>query len=359
MSGKLIRQMLASQILSALTVSVCLLIDNVIINRFLGINAIASYELANPILLSIGAVGGMLSAGIQVSCSKSLGSGSQEETNRGYSTAVLFSLAVSFLFMAAVLLFRRPIARVIGAGSEGEIHAMTVDYLTGFTIGAPGSMFALVMVPFLVMSGKNSLLIAAVTAMTVSDIVFDLLSVFVFGGGMFGMGLASSLSYYAAVAVGLTYILSRKSIYRFSLARFSFSKALELIRNGVPTAVNMASSILLVFVLNRLFMRTGGAPAVAAFAVVSGISNASNSISTGVNGVSLTLTGILYQEEDRHGLKNVLSALFRCGVVLGLCVGLVLAVFAPVFVGLFLPDPGRTRYMAVLGVRLISAGLIP
>ena len=97
----------------------------------------------------------------------------------------------------------------------------------------------------------------------------------------------------------------------------------------------------------------------AAFAVVSGISNASNSISTGVNGVSLTLTGILYQEEDRHGLKNVLSALFRCGVVLGLCVGLVLAVFAPVFVGLFLPDPGRTRDMAVLDVRLFSAGLIP
>ena len=42
MIRKLIRQMLGAQIVSALTVSLCLLIDSVMISRFLGRRAIAA-----------------------------------------------------------------------------------------------------------------------------------------------------------------------------------------------------------------------------------------------------------------------------------------------------------------------------
>ena len=42
MIRKLIRQMLIAQILSALTVSLCLLIDNIMIGRFLGEEALAA-----------------------------------------------------------------------------------------------------------------------------------------------------------------------------------------------------------------------------------------------------------------------------------------------------------------------------
>ena len=66
MIRKLTKQMLTAQILSALTVSLCLLIDSIMIGRFLGVEAIAAYQLANPILLVIGALGSMLAAGIQV-----------------------------------------------------------------------------------------------------------------------------------------------------------------------------------------------------------------------------------------------------------------------------------------------------
>ena len=50
--------------------------------------ALAAYSRANPVLLCIGAVGTMLGAGVQVVCSRSLGRGSQEETNAGYSATV-------------------------------------------------------------------------------------------------------------------------------------------------------------------------------------------------------------------------------------------------------------------------------
>ena len=102
--------MLAAQTLSALTVSLCLLIDNIMIARFLGVQAIAAYGLANPILLVIGAIGSMLAAGVQVACSRSLGSGSKEETDRGYNGVFVCDnktrsrsfVSVRFLFICAV-----------------------------------------------------------------------------------------------------------------------------------------------------------------------------------------------------------------------------------------------------------------
>ena len=359
MIRKLIKQMLAAQTLSALTVSLCLLIDNVMICRFLGVQAIAAYGLANPILLVIGAIGSMLAAGVQVACSKSLGSGSKAETDKGYSSALGLMLGISLLFMLAVLILQSPLAAAMGAGNEGELFDQTRDYLAGFIIGAPGSMGALVLVPFLQMAGQSNLLIVAVLVMTATDVGFDLLNVLVFHGGMFGMGLASALSYYAAMLVTLIYFLSGKCVFSFSVKAISGKKIRELFAGGVPTVFSMASSVVLIFIVNKILLGVGGSVAVAAFSVLLGIGNASNCISTGVGGVALTLSGILYHEEDEMGLKELLRSLARYAVLLGAVMGALLIAFAPFLVGIFISEAGEARDMAVQGVRMFALGLIP
>lgn len=361
MIRKLIRQMLAAQILSALTVSLCLLIDSIMIGQFLGVDAIAAYGLANPLLLVIGAIGSMLSAGVQVVCSRSIGKGSQKETNAGYSSAIGIAVIVSGLFLVLAVLLRKPLATLLGAGTEGNLFRDTSDYIAGFSIGAPGSMGALILVPFLQMAGQSNLLIAAVATMTVADVVLDLLNVLVFNGGMFGMGLASSLSYYAALIVGGIYFCSKRSVFRFSVKQVRKDKIRELLVSGVPTVFNMASTVILTFVLNRILLQpsNGGSVAVAAYSVISTIGNSANCISTGVGGVSLTLSGVFYNEEDHTGLKEMLSVMIRRAWMLGLCLAVLLQFAAPLCVSLFIPDAGESRDMAILGVRLFALGMTP
>ena len=358
MIRKSIRQMLTAQILSALTVSLCLLIDNVVIGQFLGENAMAAYGFANPLLLAIGAIGSMLAAGIQISVGKSLGRGSREETDEGYSSSMAVAGLISVGFAIVVILLRDPLARLMGAGNGGEVFEMTRDYLAGFSIGAPGSMGALTLVPFLQMAGQSNLLIVAVASMTVADVALDLLNVLVFHGGMFGIGLASSLSYYVAMVFAAVYFLSKKCIFRFSLKKVTKAKIIELLKGGVPAGVNMAASVLLVFALNRILLSTGGAEGVAAYAVIMSIGNAANCITTGIGGVSLTLCGILYNEEDRTGLKDTLTLLVRYAVILGAAAAVLLLAFAPALVGIFLKEPGEAQSQAILGLRLFASGMI-
>ena len=358
MIRKLLRQMLAAQILSALTVSLCLLIDNLMIGRYLGEAALTAYGIANPVLLVIGAVGSMLCAGAQVACGRSLGRGDKAETDIGYSTAVAVAAVFSLAFTALVALTRVPLARLLGAKESALLHD-TADYMAGFVIGAPASMGALILVPFLQMAGQSNLLIAAVLGMTVADVAFDLLNVLVFHGGMFGMGLASSLSYYVAMVIGGGYFLSKKCVFSFSMQRIQRRKVRELLSGGVPTVFGMASSVALIFAVNRILLDVGGKAAVAAYAVINTIINASNCISTGTGGVALTLSGMLYNEEDRAGLAELLVLLARRAVLLGAAVMAFLMVFAHPLAALFMPTAGQTQSMAILGLRLFALGLIP
>ena len=358
MIKKLIRQMLAAQTVSALTVSVCLLIDNIMIGRFLGENALAAYGLANPVLLIIGALGSTLCAGVQVVCSRTLGKGQQEETNQGYSTAVIAAAVISLVFLIIVISGRNGIASLLGADSP-ELLYDTGTYMTGFAIGAPASIGALILVPFLQMAGQSNLLIAAVLGMTVADVGFDLLNALVFHGGMFGMGLASSLSYYVAVIIGGWYFFSSKCVFRFSLNRFRLQKVKELLQGGTPTIVGMAASVVFVFVMNKILLPTGGKIAVAAFAVANTIISACNCISTGSGGVALTMSGVLYHEEDRTGLHMFLGILLRYCVYLGLVVTVLLMIFAPACVSLFISKEKESFPIAVTAVRFMALALTP
>ena len=359
MIKKTASNMLTAQILSALTVSVCLLIDNAVIGKFLGVNCVAAYGLSNPVLLTIGGISTVLASGVQVSCSKSLGKGDLEEINRGFSSAIGIAAVFSAAFLLVVLSLNSVLPTLLGAGKSGELYNNTRAYLIGFSLGAPGCMGSLILVPFLQMAGKSGLLIAAVLGMTIADVVFDILAVTVFKSGMFGIGLASSLSYYTALIVGLGYFFSKKSRFRFVFRKISFAKIGEFFKSGIPAVFTMASSVILVFFLNKILLSLEGSAAVAAFTIIVTLGNTGNCITTGINGVSLTLAGVLYQEEDKTGLKTLFTYLYGKSLQLGACVGALVALLSPYLVTFFMPEKGAAQSMAVYGLRLYVLGFIP
>ena len=150
------------------------------------------------------------------------------------------------------------------------------------------------MVPFMQLAGKQTRLVVAVLLMTISDIVFDALNVFVFHGGMFGMGLASSMSYYIAFIAGIFYFVSKDCLFRFKLALVHMKEVLELLKAGIPTVINMISLVLLSFVLNQILMSISGSTAVAAYSIISTASNICYAFSSGIAAVILMLSGIYY-----------------------------------------------------------------
>lgn len=361
MIRKVFKQMLVAQILSAMTVMICMLVDSIMIGRFLGVDSMTAYGLATPVLLVFAAFGSMLSAGIQVLCGKTMGSGDREGTNACYSASAVLAVAISVIGMVLVLIFSKPICVLLGAGQpspENAVFSLTCDYLRGFIVGAPFFIIAQICVPFLQISGNRGRLAAAVIVMTVSDILFDVLNVFVFKGGTLGMGLASSLSYVLAVVIGGVYFLKKDCMFKFSLRSVKAKLCGELFRAGVPTVINQLSLVLLVFALNKILLDVGQNAAVAAYSVISTVGNICYCFGSGVASVALLLSSIFYSDEDKSSLRQLMKTMCFYAVVLDVAVIAVVLIAAPYLVSLFLRDDPVAAGMATLGLRLFSLSLL-
>lgn len=362
MIKKVFRQMLVTQILSAMTVMICMLIDSIMIGRFLGVESMTAYGLATPVLLIFAAFGSMLSAGIQVHCGKTMGSGDMEQTNAGFSSAVVLAAGVTAVGVALVLVFIDPVCALLGAGEnvpENAVFALTRDYLTGFIIGAPAFIFAQIMVPFMQISGNRTRLVVAVGVMTLADVAFDVINVFVVKWGTLGMGLASSFSYYIAFVIGITYFFKKDCIFKFRRKLVSVRTSGGLLKYGVPTVINQISLVLLVFVLNKILLDVGQNRAVAAYSVISTVGNICYCFGSGVGSVALLLSSIFYSDEDKTALRSLMKTMIFYAIVLDIIVIAAVLIFAPALVSLFLTDDLSAKDMAILGARLFSLSLLP
>ena len=112
------------------------------------------------------------------------------------------------------------------------------------------------MVPYLQMAGDRTRLVAAVLVMTILDVGLDIFNVLIVHGGIFGMGIASSLSYYAAVIVGLGCFIKKDCLFKLRLKGLRLSLLREILSEGVPTVINQLSLVLLIllfYVLNHIY----------------------------------------------------------------------------------------------------------
>ena len=362
MIRKLFRQMMITQIVSSMTVTLCMLIDSIMIGQFLGTDAMAAYGFTQPVLLAFAAPGAMISAGVQVVCGKTMGSGDRDGTDACFTVSAALTAVIAALGLAVVLCFAGPISTVLGAGEPGPdnpVFKLTKDYLTGFMLGVPAFLAAQIMVPYMQMSGSRKRLVAAVLLMTVSDVVFDFLNVLVFHGGTFGMGLASSLSYYAAVLVGIWYFFRDDCLFHLRRGGLRHDILRGILAEGVPTVVNQLSLVLLVFLFNRILRAVGDTMAVAAYSAVSTVSNLCYAFSSGIASVALMLAAMFSTDEDRSSLYALVKTMCRYAVTVLAAVMLAVLLAAKPLVGLFLSDDPAAMRLAARGLRLFSLCLVP
>ena len=362
MIKKLFRQMLLTQIVSSMTVTLCMLIDSIIIGRFLGVDAMSAYGLASPLLLIFAAFGSLISAGVQVMCGKTVGAGDREATDACYTVSVVLAAGISAIGLILVFALLGPLTTMLGAGHpspDNPVYGLTKDYITGFILGAPAFLVAQIMVPYMQLLGSRTRLVAAVIAMTLSDIALDLLNVFLFHGGTLGMGLASTASYYIAVGIGIGVFLRKGCMFRFRLRLFRGKTCRELASYGIPTVVNQISMVLLVFLLNRLLLSVEGTLAVAAYSVISTVGNICYCFGAGVGSVAMMLAAIFYADRDRTSIRELVRVMTRSAIVLDIAVTVVGLLAAVPLITLFLGENVAAKAIAVSGLRLFVLSILP
>ena len=351
---KLFRQTVTVMIVGILISTLGMLIDGIIISNLMGKNCVAAYGLVMPVFSAFSALGNVFSTGLQAVCARHLGKGETEKARRTFSVILCFAALLVVLLMLLSFAFRNQITAFLGAKDKlahlsGEARA----YFIGLVWGLPFIIGTSIFTPLVQLDGGQSKVLVSTLMMSVSNVIADLVNYYVFHGGLFGMALATSVSYAFSFTYLLLHFLRKDSLFKFSPSGFDFGMVREVVLIGLPGAVSILCTTVRGFGINQVLRLISGDTAIAANTVMGSINSFTSAITMGIGMATTMLAGIYYGEEDRKCLRRLLGSGLRYALIGTGAVAAVLFFFPHFFVDLFLHngDAGAAS-MAMSGVRL-------
>jgi Na+-driven multidrug efflux pump len=299
----------------------------------------------------------MITVGFQQPCTVYIGRGEPQKANGLFSATMFYTIVVAVLFSVTGQLFPRSFAHMMGAPSVGVIADMSTDYLRAVFMGTPFLLIFLSLIPVLQIDGERKLVHAGSVVMAVSDIIIDILNVKVFHGGMWGIGMATTISYFLGMMVLLTYFLRKSRLFHLRPQDIAGSRPGQIFRMGLPAGARVAARSVAIISLNTLVMGTAGATAMAAFSVQHNLSTLLLSVAIGISAATLLLSGISYGEQDRRGLMDLVRmSAYSCILIMGLLAVLVFSLARPL-VSLYLSPLDEAYPLAVHAVRWLAVAM--
>lgn len=351
----LYRSFVIVSILSALTATAGMLIDNMIVGCFLGSDALGAMGVVGPVSLVFSAFGNICSGGGTARASQALGRGDKEQVCRIFTVTILFAFFVGVALTAAGLLFAPQIADLLGA--QGALKELTTQYLYGYFWGALPTIMMTALMGFFRIDGSPRLPIVCIVVMTVCNITLDLVMVLVLHKGMLGMALATSISYGIAVLAGCSHFARKYNTLKLTAVPGIQKELSSMIVTGAPTAISRISDTLKVMILNNLMVTVVGVGAVTALNVRTQANNIVGALIVGIGQAALPVTGMFYGEEDRTALGDTLKTSLRIGMTLCVAGAVLLLLFPGFFVGIFgVTDPAIME-MSNTAIRMFAVGM--
>ncbi|SCW48129.1 Na+-driven multidrug efflux pump [Ruminococcaceae bacterium YRB3002] len=355
------RNSVISIIAAVIAVMLGVVIDGIVIGRFLGPESMAAYGLIMP-YINLGTVfSSVLSSGVQVICAQRIGEGNIKGARQAFSVCMVATFIISAILTAVTVIWRSEIASILGAnGNSSVLLPYAADYLLGVAFAMPPTIFMLEFNSLMRLDGDAGRVIVAVAVMTVLDIAGDLLNALVIHGGMLGMGLTTTISYLTALVIMLLHFRRKDIVFRFSFHGMSIKDLRDILITGSSSAVGSGSSALRNAVLNRIMIATVlSGTAVGALGILNTVYNFTSCVLIGIGMTTAMIAGMVLGEQDRTTAEQLVRTTVRTSLLLGTGLGIILFVFAEPVAGLFGNKDGAAMVsLAARGLRLYAVSLV-
>ncbi|MDO4489216.1 MAG: MATE family efflux transporter, partial [Eubacteriales bacterium] len=344
------------RIIVSITSSISMIIDNIFISRFIGMDGVAAAGLITPVLMIILAFSGVLSSGGQLIVGPKMGAGEKDKAIGSVSLCFMLVFISSVIVISGAFLFTDGICAFLGAEPGSELMSMAGEYLKGYMIGTPGIIGMLAIVPLLNIDGDKKRSYVSAWAVTISDIVLDIVAVIVFPGSIGAIALATAISYLLGLIIISGHFIKKDNRYglRIRFNNIPWGETRDVFSLGFPAALQKVLRTMLTFTINQILLFVGGSIALAGFSIVSNIGNLMNSVGQGLSAATLTISGVLHGERIKKSLKDLYRAFIKYSVLWNLVMVIITILGAEVLVGIYLSAKKVDVTAVIMGVRLFS-----
>lgn len=250
--NKLFRKAEISWALSDISKSIGPMIDLFFISQFIGINGVTVMGYVTPLIMLLGLIGTDIANGAKIKTAPFLGAGNLDGANRIFSNALILGGLISLSTSLLITIFSDGVCFVLGV-KDPDIFVMTRQYIYGYIISFPFLTFTVVLSPYLELEGQYNRVTVSSFMMTFIDIAADAFVIFILHGGMFELGLATSLGYIISFFIEASFFFNRKNKSTFRVSRGVDSKiCLDMLKLGSPSGILKGSNALGGMIINNL-----------------------------------------------------------------------------------------------------------
>ncbi|WP_026527674.1 MATE family efflux transporter [Butyrivibrio sp. VCD2006] len=303
--------------------NICSFIDNVVISRFLGEHALAAVGLFSPVLVITG-LAFVIISGAEILIGTLIGSGKQDEVNSLFTSSFIAVAVIWTAISITLIIARAPIATMLGA--QGESAALLEQYIAGYAFNVLFSSLSSLLISVTSFNNAIKKSYMATASMFIGNFVFDIL--FANFLGIFGIGLASTISSLVSFLVLLPAYTNKEKTIHFAKTAFDRKLLAEAVRRGVPTLLFNSGIFIKNSLINYSLLTYVGEDSIAVANVLVSICGLVGAISIGCSSAHSALTSLYYGEEDREGVIDVFKTALLAGVIAVTLPGILMAVFS-------------------------------
>lgn len=351
---KVFHSFLFTSILGILSATLGMLVDGIVIKK-LGQECVSAFGFSTPLFILIAALAGIFSNGGTSCCSNYIGRGERDKIKLNFTVTCAGTLIVGILVTVVCIPGCETLARLLGA--KGELVGLTGEYIRGIGFGGIFIMLSQVVMIYVRTDNDSVLGFISVVCMTITNVVLDIVMGLVLKWGLFGMGLATSISYLVCLLVCLIHFFRKDNLLKFTRPSGGLEELKEVLLTGTPSALNRGCITIRGIILNRRLLVLGGSIAVSALSVQNTVNQLLGAVTMGVGMTVVMMAGIFYGERDESALGRTLKVSLRTGILLSAAVSVLTAVFARPIVGLLLQADEEGMALAVRCLRLFTLSL--
>jgi len=290
-------------ILGMVSIAICIFIDTYFISKALGVEGLTALNLAIPIYSTLNGIGLMLGVGGGARYASLKAGKRQQEANKVFTTALITGMVIAAIWMSIGLLFAKPIASAFGA--EGQVLIMTTGCLQILLFLCPGLILSNTLAGFMRNDEKPRLAMISTIILSVLNVVFDYLFIFILDLGMGGAALATSLASICSLLFLLACWWSNKTNLSWVRGIGSLKRVKEICETGAPALIGELSSAIVMTAFNLIILNLKGNVGVAAFGIVANLSFIVIAIFTGISQGMQPLISLYYGQNKKKPLRTI------------------------------------------------------
>ncbi len=215
----------------------------------LGTSQMGAISVAFPLGQVVVGLGLLFGSGAASYIARLLGNGEKDKAGKVAITSLCCSMLVGAVIIIGIIILLNPILKLLGATESIMPYAVT--YASIYTVSSILNVFNVTMNNIVTSEGASKISMFAMLIGAVLNVVLDPIFIYPLGMGVAGAAIATAISQIVSTLVYVVYIISKKSIFSFSIRECSFSKEImsEILKIGVPTLIfQLLTSLAIAFI---------------------------------------------------------------------------------------------------------------